>query len=70
MFNTTLSQMRPKKKRNLQKCLKTKLMVNTLVQLCHDRINVDRHYIKHCPGLSYLLTCNFLFNLEYGPPNV
>ena len=24
-----------------------------------DRINVDRQYIKHCPGLSYLLTCNF-----------
>ena len=25
----------------------------------NDRINVDRQYIKHCPGLSYLLTCNF-----------
>ena len=35
-----------------------------------DRMNVDRQYIKHCPGLSYLLTCNFWFNLEYGPPNV
>ena len=23
-----------------------------------DRKNMDRQYIKHCPGLSYLFTCN------------
>ena len=23
-----------------------------------DRINVDRQYIKHCPGLIYLFACN------------
>ena len=38
--------------------------------VCIDRINVDWQYIKHCLGLSYILTCNFWFNLEYGPPNV
>ena len=24
----------------------------------NDRKNMDRQYIKHCPGLSYLFTCN------------
>lgn len=59
MFNTTLSQMRPKKKKKkkkeLTKMLENKIDGNTLVQLCHGLCNkmvylygLTRMYYFYC----------------------
>ena len=33
-------------------------VVEVALWVAIDRKNMDRQYIKHCPGLSYLFTCN------------